>query len=381
MSGTAGGQPERMNSPQRRHEVRLRGLGGRAACGVPGSGASAAGASHPAGSTPEGMNSPLGGRKVRLRGLRGGWVLGAVLTVAVLATGAAGQTQGGAEDSVGVVGMRVEPDTVTVGDRFRAAVFVRAPAGSRVQLAIAPAADASYQTIGEARAYPPDSSGVHRVVATMVMWVTDPAASARAGVSVTLPGGASRSIPIQLPLPAVRATLPADSTQPRAPKDIIPTPRRDWRWAWIAAVLLAALAMLAFWLWRRRRQPRIAPPTDPRAHALAELDRLHASGLAEGEVEAFSAATGAILREFAAAVEPALSPDLTTSELLERLVETGARADDVAAIQSALSRADLAKFARRRPSTEGALEDWAASRRWVEAYRPASAPELVEAGR
>ena len=33
---------ERMNSPLEIHEVRLRGLGGRAVCGVPGTGASAA---------------------------------------------------------------------------------------------------------------------------------------------------------------------------------------------------------------------------------------------------------------------------------------------------------------------------------------------------
>ena len=299
-----------------------------------------------------------------------GWIVAAALWVAAPLA---------AQDSVAAVGMRVEPDTVTVGERFRAAVFVRAPAGSRVQLSVAPAADGAYQTVGEARVYPPDSAGVHRAVATMVLWITDPAAGARAEARVTLPGGTARSIPIQLPLPAVRAVLPPDSTQPRPPKDIVQTPRRDWRWAWIAAGVLAALALLAWWLWRRRR-PRDVPPADPREHALRELDRLRASGLLERDVEAFSAKTGAILREFAAAADPELSADLTTAELLDHLVRTGARPDDVAAIEGALGQADLAKFARRRPTAARAAEDWEAARRWVEGFRAPAAPELAEAG-
>jgi Domain of unknown function (DUF4381) len=332
------------------------------------------------GSPLERMNSPLENRKVRLRGLRLRGVLGVVLVVGTFAVPGDAWGQAASADSISVVGMRVEPDTVTVGEPFRAAVFVRAPAGARLALAVAPAADGAYQSVGEVRAYPADPAGVHRAVASLVMWITDPAASARAEARVTLPGGAVRVIPLQLPLPVVRATLPADSTQPRPPKDILPTPRRAARWPWIAAAALAALALLAFWLWRRRRPPADGAPRDPRAHALAELDRLRASGTAEAEPEAFSAATGAVLREFAAAVDPALSPDLTTSEVLARLAETGARAEDVAVIQAALSRADLAKFARRRPTTERALEDWAAARRWVQGYRSA-VPEAVEAGR
>ena len=291
--------------------------------------------------------------------------------------------QGRAADSVVVVGMRVEPDTVSVGDRFRAAVFVRAPAGSRVTLAVPPAVDGAYQAVGEARAYPPDSAGLYRSVATMVLWVTDPTtASARAEARVTLPDGGARTIPLQVPLPFVRAVLPADSAQPRPPRDILETPRRDWTWAWIAAGVLVALALLAFWLWRHHR-PRAAPPADPREHALAELDRLRASGVLERDVEAFAAGTSAILRAFAAAADPQLGADLTTSELLDRLVATGARAEDVDAIERALTQADLAKFARRPPPSARAAQDWEAARRWIEGFRsPASSElELTAAGR
>jgi hypothetical protein len=287
-------------------------------------------------------------------------------------------------DTAAVASIRVEPDSaITVGDRFRAAVFVRAPAGARVQLVVPPAADGAYQTVDSIRSYPPDSTGLHRAVATMVLWTADPPSAARAEVRITLPGGGVQTLPIGIPLPATHAVLPADSTQPRPPKDIVPIPQRAWTWAWIAAAVLVIALLLAWWMMRRRRGPRAAAPADPRGHALAELDRLRASGLLEKDVEAFVAGTSAVLREFAAAADPTLGPDLTTAELLDRLARTGARAEDVASIESALGHADLAKFARQRLTPGRALEDWEAARRWVQGFgRPASAePPLAGAAR
>ena len=311
-----------------------------------------------------------------------GWgrVLVAVVVLLVVPLAAPGASaQSSSADSVAVVGMRVEPDTVTVGDPVRAAVFVRAPAGASVALAVPPAPDGAYQAVGEARSYPPDSAGVRRAVATLVLWTTDPPATARAEARVTLPGGAVRSIPVQLPLPSVRSVLPADSAQPRPPRDIVETPRRGWTWAWIAAGVLAVVLLLAVWLWRRRRRTP-APSADPRAHALAELDRLRASGMLERDAEAFAAGTSAVLRAFAAAADPALGPDLTTAELLDGLARTGARPEDVASLESTLRHADLAKFARRPPAPEAALEDWRAARRWVEGFRRPESAVAASAG-
>ncbi|HEU4885302.1 MAG TPA: DUF4381 family protein [Longimicrobium sp.] len=276
----------------------------------------------------------------------------------------------------------MSPDTVTVGDRFRAAVFVRAPAEARVELIVPAATDGSYQTVDSVRVYPPDSAGLQRAVATMVLWVTEPAASARAETRVTLADGAVRTVPIQLPLPFVRSVLPADSAQPRPPKGIIPNRQRPWPWAWIVAGAVAVLALLAVW-WMRRRRPRVAAPVDPRKRALAELDLLRAAGVIQSDgVEAFSAEVGRILREFAAAVDPRLGTDLTTEELIDLLRRTGVREEDVGSVAGALAHADLAKFARTRPSPERALEDWEAARRWVQAFRATDAdvPETVGAG-
>jgi len=58
---------ERMNSPLEHRKVRLRGLGGPAACGVPGTGASAP--TRLPDQILNGHNSPLEKREIRLRGL------------------------------------------------------------------------------------------------------------------------------------------------------------------------------------------------------------------------------------------------------------------------------------------------------------------------
>ncbi|HEX5872439.1 MAG TPA: DUF4381 family protein [Longimicrobium sp.] len=283
-----------------------------------------------------------------------------------------------------MAGISVQPDTVTVGGRFRAAVFVRAPAGARVELIVPPAGDGSYQTVDSARVYPPDSAGLVRIVVTMVMWATEGPNAARAETRITLANGEVRSMPVGIPLPAVHSVLPADSTQPRPPKDIIPNPRRAFPWMWIAAGVIVALALLAVWWMRRRRPPRAVVPVDPRQHALAELDRLRAAGAIHPEgVEAFSAEVGRILREFAAAVDPRRGTDLTTEELVDLLRRTGVREEDVGTVAGALAHADLAKFARTRPTPERAVEDWEAARRWVQTFRliEADAPEPVGAGR
>jgi hypothetical protein len=117
---------------------------------------------------------------------------------------------------------------------------------------------------------------------------------------------------------------------------------------------------------------------------LAELERLRASGVIgqPDGVEAFSAELGRILREFAAAADARLGPDLTTEELIDLLRRTGVREEDVGTVAGALAHADLAKFARTRPSPEHAMQDWEAARRWVESFRATDAdvPQPVGAG-
>ena len=259
----------------------------------------------------------------------------------------------------------VDPDTVTVGDRFRAAVFVPL-AGGQASVELPPAPDGRWQTVGEARRT--DSAGIARIVIPMVAWVPGPGGSAQGEVRITARDGAVSTLPVAIPLPYVRAVLPADSTRPRGPRDVVDVPGAALPWAWILAALLA-LALLAGWMWSRRKRGGTRVAADARQHALAELDRVRASGLAEaGDLEGFYARTSAVLREFMASTDPTLGVDLTSRELMDRLSRNGSRPDDLERLEDVLADADLAKFARRPPTADRALDDWGAARRWVESF-------------
>jgi hypothetical protein len=257
----------------------------------------------------------------------------------------------------------VDPDTVTVGDRFRAAVFVPL-AGGQASVELPPAPDGRWQTVGEAQRT--DSAGIARIVIPMVAWVPGPGGSAQGEVRLTARDGTVNTVPITIPLPFVGAVLPADSTRPRGPRDVVDVPRPPLPWAWILAALLA-LALLAGWMWIRRKGGGTRVAADARQHALTELDRVRASGLAEsGDLEGFYARTSAVLREFMASTDPRLGVDLTSRELMDRLSRNGSRPDELDRLADVLADADLAKFARRAPSADRALDDWGAARRWVE---------------
>lgn len=255
------------------------------------------------------------------------------------------------------------PDTVTVGDRFLVGVSAAVPPEARLELSIE--ADPRHQVLGDPRASRSED-GRARAEATMVAWVPG-ADTARALLRVVAPDGRTEAVPLAIALPYVRAVLPADSTDPRGAKDVIAPARARLTWAWIAAAaLLIALVSFLLWVRRRRRRANDEPPVEPRAHALAELDRLRASGMLErGEVAAFCAGTSDVLRRFAAMADPALGGDLTTRELLDRLARNGTRPERLRAVSEALADADLAKFARRAPSPARAAADWEAARAWV----------------
>jgi hypothetical protein len=270
----------------------------------------------------------------------------------------------------------VDPDTVTVGDRFRAAVFVPL-AGGQASVELPPAPDGRWQTVGEAQRT--DSAGIARIVIPMAAWVPGPGGSAQGEVRLTARDGTVSIVPIAIPLPFVRAVLPADSTRPRDPRDVVDVPRPPLPWAWMLAALLV-LALLAGWMWIHRRRGGTRVAADARQHALAELDRVRASGLAEaGDLEGFYARTSAVLREFMASTDPMLGVDLTSRELMDRLSRNGSRPDELERLAEVLADAELAKFARRAPSANRALDDWAAARHWVESFGAHGAPAEGEA--
>src|SRR5690606_38961187 len=185
------------------------------------------------------------------------------------------------------------------------------------------------------------------------------------------PDGRVQSREIQLRLPTVESVLPAegDSIRPRPPKPLIVPPLLGEAGAWWLAFLLAAIAtgLLGYWILDRRRRVEEEPPAvDPRDWALAQLDDdVISAVLISGGVPELYRRVSWILRTYLCRVDEAWSPDLTTTELLARLVTGAGEADARPQLQRLLSEADRVKFAGFRPGAERAQELVVDAREWI----------------
>ena len=278
-----------------------------------------------------------------------------------------------------------EKDTVTVGDRFVSALFVRTAAGSRLEMEIPKDSADRWRVIGSVRPTALDSARTRwTVMVPMTAWLPGFRDSVRAMLKVTPASGAAARVPIVLAFPTVRATLPADSSQwrVRPPHDVWGASydaKRIGFAALLGLLLLALLAALVAWLLRRRRRRRV--PATARERALQRLDEAGRSGLIEaGNWKGFYTLVSDAVRAFAAEMEPRWSADLTTAELLETMAADRVPADSAESLRGVLDAADLAKFARRGCTPDEARADLAAARGWVERFElPRAEPITAEA--
>ncbi len=308
-------------------------------------------------------------------------IVAAVLAGACILAGAPAGPGGGA--GAQQVRTAVLPDSATVGDVVRAAVWIDLPAGWRVAFADSLAASDTLENAGKRQLTQRagQRGGVEVAAAYPVTpWRTGDLSLPSVRLRVVGPGVDS-VIDAGFPRLHVHSVLPADTSKqlPKPPRDVLGADRLLWPYILAALLALLLLALLAWWLWRRRRRRGaivVTPIEDaiaPRDRAIRELDRARAAGLLEsGEVKAFYSRSTDAVRRYLAELDPAWGADRTTSELIPRL-----RALDLgvaAALARLLDRSDLVKFARLRPSQGEAFTDWAELRRWVESFpepRPA----------
>ncbi len=327
------------------------------------------------------MTASQGKGKGKGKGLGGAQVRRAVLALGAALTFAATPV------SAQQVRTAVLPDSCTIGDVVRAAVWVELPAGFKVafsdSLPIADTLENAGKTQLQQRALP--NGGVEvAAIYPVTPWRTGDHPLPIVRVHVVGPG-LDTLIEARLPGLHVQSVLPADTAKqkPKPPAGVVGPDRLLWPYILAALLLLLLLALLAWWLWRRLHRPPvvIVAPEEvltPRERALRELDRARAAGLLEtGEVKLFYSRSTEAVRQYLDALNPAWGADRTTSELIPRL-----RAVDLgiaAALARLLDRADLVKFARLRPAQGEALSDWSALREWVEHFpEPEPAGEAAE---
>lgn len=272
----------------------------------------------------------------------------------------------------------VAPDTVRVGDIFRAVVRVVLPPGYGVVLPDSLPLGGEAEQAGRRRDVVDElPGGGRRVTATYPLSAWRPGPLALPAVAVRLVGPAGeRTIQARLPSPVVRSVLPADTqgVEPRGLKDVLGASRTLW--PLLLALLAGAVAVSGALYWRRRARAvpaLLEAPVSPLERALRALDRARELGLVEAAgFKPFYSLVSDAVRGYLAALNPAWGVELTTTELLERAA-AGMPPETAAVLARILRAADLVKFARRRPEPDEAVGDWEAARAWVLAYRGAPA--------
>lgn len=273
-----------------------------------------------------------------------------------------GQGQGGAPPATGgapriQMGVRVLPDTVTVGEHFLVTVRVRAPRGAEIGFPVGPDSGLSVEAVDPrviqraSDSTAVDETALYRLVA----WDTG-AAVAHLGAVVVSVGGMDRRFAVTGDSLYVQSVLPRDTALqvPKPARDILVAGRPWWHWLLLALAALALLGLL-FWWWRRRRRRTAAPGADPYEEARREFARVDALGLLEaGERGRYVALNIEVLRDYLAARVPAALRSLTSTELLEAV--RGAPQVPAERLAPVLAEADLVKFARRQVTAERARD-------------------------
>ena len=267
------------------------------------------------------------------------------------------------------LGVRVSPDTVTVGERFIAIVRVRAPAGATSEFpaksgSAAAAVPTAAQIIGKPVVQSiPDSLGTTMSAAyRLAAWDIGPQ---RIGLSdiVVRHNGQTGYVSLVDRTVFVRSVLPEDSALrvPKPPRPVIDIAPFNWLpWALLAAALIAAALLWRLWVWYRRRKNA---PLDPFSAAEQDFARIEAMGLVQaGEGERHAALMSDVMREYLAARVPGIERSQTSSELLGSSREIHSAA---AGIGDLLWATDLVKFAGRRIPPDEATRLGSAARATV----------------
>jgi hypothetical protein len=271
-------------------------------------------------------------------------------------------------------------DSVTVGERFRVTHEFAFPD----TLHMLPPGD---MEMGKSRVvslvWSEDESGgttIRRADMTMITLDLEGATiPERAFDFVTPAGDTLRTVTREVAVPvrfmaADTASLKPLKEQWEAPRNVV---------VWIAgAAGLIALALLAWWLWRRRATPEVGTPAEPALPAdytaLTELSRIEKLGLLEREeFKAYYTLVVDAVRRYLEARYTMEAMDRTTMELLDDMNRRGI---GIEPLEPLLNEADLVKFARFTPSILSGEASMHAARQIVVTTAPRRTPGIVPDG-
>jgi hypothetical protein len=163
---------------------------------------------------------------------------------------------------------------------------------------------------------------------------------------------------IKIVVESVKASEASDIRDIKPPVEI---PRNWWitlRW-FVLGAGVAGLAVLAYWIYRRRKEGkgllpvREVPPRPPHEVALERIDRLRNSDLLEkGEIKQYYIEVSEIIRQYIEGRYFIIAMEMTTTEVLEGLAGAELPEEDFQYFSDFLNRCDLVKFAKVIPSED-----------------------------
>jgi hypothetical protein len=248
------------------------------------------------------------------------------------------------------LGVRVQPDTVTVGDRFTVFVRLRVPAGATIAFPAGPDSGAVELVTNAAFTEPrTDSLWMEQTAGyRLAAWDVDSQPLPFPNILVRA-GHLEREVPFGQHAIFVRSVLPADTALhvPKPARELLAMGFPRWLLWLLLALLALLLGLFAWWLWRKlRRREQQLPPFE---RAQREFERIEALRLPEQEEGARHVALMTdVLREYLAARIEEVSTSQTSWELLRsmRAAQLGGwDPPQQSRAERLFARADLAKFA------------------------------------
>lgn len=267
----------------------------------------------------------------------------------------AAAAEAAAQPASAQMGLKVTPDTVTIGDPFTLVVRVKVKPGFAVEFPQMPdSADGRPSKIAligtPLLGRPPGDSLEFRATYRLTAWDTGPQSIPLTDIHVTGPQGTG-FIPLRAVV-FVKSVLPADTSLhvPKPVRERFPVEKINW-WPLILLALAAALGELLWaiykWYWRRRNAPR-----DPYLVATEEFRRIEALQLAQkGEPERHALLMAEAMRAYLSAKVPSAAISDTPRQLIEHVLGAGFGDDRVRLV---LQDAELLKFARASTTADAA---------------------------
>lgn len=271
---------------------------------------------------------------------------------------------------------RLEARPVTIGTPFRYTLEIESAPGTEVVVPQLGGAIGDLQIVdfGAAPARQVDGRTVSERWWSLVTYETGEHAIPGPTIQYRVGDGELQSVAAPDATVSVQSVLDAPGgTPPSEVRDIrgpVEVPRDYTPLYWIAAGVLALLALVALLL-RRLRRPAPVPVAPPRpAHALAleALVQLRAAGLIEADrYEEYYVRLSGIVREYIEARFRVRAPEMTTEEFLQAAQHRAQLAPPQRALLGQfLGEADLVKFARHHPAPADAERAWDAAHGFVQ---------------